>query len=115
MKNERPKTTIAKQSLSLCFPVHRIIDCRDAKAYMYVGMALSLVSTDSRAIMVAGFVNGQDQIVGIIPKGMMPHLDDVLLNPYNFCIQLEEISCTQLVDKMWIRIDQLPQSNPLPV
>ncbi len=115
MKNQPAKSSITRRGLNLCFPIHRIIDCVDAERFMFSGMSLKLMRKKTQAILVIGFINGQDQIVGIIPKGMMPHLEEALSSPFDYCVQLKEIQCSQLVDKMWIRIDHLPLTESLPI
>ena len=58
-------------------------------------------------IVIAAWNGDVEHIVGLMPKGMIPHLEPLMNDLENHCIQLERIDCDQLTKSMWITIDSL--------
>lgn len=103
--NPTPKRTLLNY---LNFAVHKEIDCELAQYVLFKGMMLHLVGLPNMQMGVSAYYAGEHRVVGLIPKGMLHHLDDVVQNPYDYCIQLESLDCDQLKGSMWISIEPLP-------
>ncbi|HAW18741.1 MAG TPA: hypothetical protein DCX14_01030 [Flavobacteriales bacterium] len=109
-------TTLPKTSLtSLRFPIHKVINCLEVQVHLFEGMSLELRAVEGSAIAVMAFFESGYNVVGLIPKGMMPHLENVVSNASNYCVQVDSIDCSQLTDKMWITIDELPLIQGRPI
>ncbi len=94
------RISTSNKKLDYLFPVIRIIDCNLASTLMFSGMLLDLrwIKDDGIAIFVT--IRNEAQMVGLMPKGMIPHLEQVMERQDEFCVQLDRIDCTQLQDSM---------------
>lgn len=101
------QTTRKKDRISYQFPVTRLIDCALAKTFMYPGMMLSIQWIKHDGIVIVACNGDVEHFVGLMPKGMIPHLEPLMNDLENHCIQLERIDCDQLTKSMWITIDSL--------
>jgi hypothetical protein len=115
MQFDLTKNTTKASLQSFRFPIHKVISCTEAKEYLFEGMNLELREVEGRAIAVVAYFDSTNSVVGIIPKGMLPHLEDVIAHQSQYCVQVDSIECAQLVDKMWISIDELPLIMGVPV
>lgn len=80
-----------------------------AKAVLYPGKLLDLQWIAQGVLAVISANNGGKLIVGVIPKGMIPHLEVVVENGGEYCVELDSVDCTQLENYMWIKVQSLHQ------
>lgn len=114
MKNRNSKrtksTTPAQEFQSFTFPVSRAISCDQAYDYLYEGMVLRFKRQEfHKPIAITAYYFGEHRVVGFLPVGMQPHLDELLLDENSYCVQLECMDCERLENSMWITVDALPQ------
>ena len=74
---------------------------------MYRGMILTLQKINNDGIAIIASNVNAEHTVGMIPKGMIPHIEPLMYDLENYCVQLERIDCKQLTKSMWITIDSL--------
>jgi len=74
---------------------------------MYSGMILSSQWIKQDGIVIIASNSDSDNIVGLLPKGMIPHIEPLMDDLDNYCIQLDRIDCTQPSESMRISIDSL--------
>jgi hypothetical protein len=59
-------------------------------------MLLRLFAIGSCSIAVGAFIENEYRIVGLIPKGMIHHLEKILEEQDDYCIQIDCTNCSQL-------------------
>lgn len=64
-------------------------------------------------IAITAYYLGESRIIGFLPVGMRPHLDDLLLHEDSYCVQLERIDCERLENSMWITVEALPELHTM--
>ena len=100
-------TQRTKDRITYQFPVIRLIECKLADTFMYAGMMLTLKHIQNDGIVIIARNASIEHTVGLIPKGMVPHIEPLMNDLENYCIQLERIDCKQLTKSMWISVDSL--------
>jgi hypothetical protein len=96
-----------RRTLKLNFSVHRIFESEKIERYLFDGMLLRLFAIGSCSIAVGAFIENEYRIVGLIPKGMIHHLEKILEEQDDYCIQIDCTNCSQLENAMWISIVSL--------
>lgn len=110
----RPKLRHLRMPLPITIPVHRSIDIDQAMDHLFQGMQLSFrLSEKTMAIQIVGYYLNDQRVIGSVPQGMIPYIEEVLPNEEDICVQLECGTCERLRDTMWITIEALPELSEL--
>lgn len=97
------------RNLSLQFSIHRTYENDKIGRGLFKGKLLKLFQIGSCSIGVGAFIENEYVIIGLIPKGMVHHLQQVLVEQDEYCVQVDSTNCTRLNNAIWISIDSLNQ------
>jgi len=100
--------------LPITIPVHRSINYEQARDHLFSGMQLYFKpSEDGKSIVIVGYYYNDQRIIGSVPQGMLPYIEEILPYDEDFSVQLECATCERLPDSMWITIEELPALSEL--
>lgn len=105
---------IVRIPLPITIPVHRTIGFEQARDHLYTGMQLDFKqSANGMSIAIVGFYLNDRRIIGTVPQGMLPYIEELLPYADEVSVQVECGTCERLSDSMWITIDELPGLDEL--